>query len=342
MRKISYLLILAVVAFSACKEGFKKAKDGTMYQVIPAKGGKLITDGNIIAIDILVKYKDSTLSNTYEDGMAQFAPYDTAQLPPLYKEVFKNIHVGDSIIMKLSTDSIMKQGQAAPFMKKGEFIVVNYKISNAFATQQEADSARKIAMVNAEAIAKVKSAEQLTKDDKILTDYFKKNNIKVQKAPKGTYVEIIQPGTGANIDTSNSVKVLYTGKTLAGVEFDSNTDPAKGNIHEPLLANLTGENDPSLGIPVIQGWGDGFSLLNKGAKAKLYVPSPLAYGKMARSAEITANSILVFDIEIVDVLNRAQAKVAAEEQNKKMQEMQKRYMDSAKQAQAQAPAPQKK
>jgi FKBP-type peptidyl-prolyl cis-trans isomerase FkpA len=341
MRKISYLLLLAVVAFSACKEQFKKAKDGTEYMVIPSKGGKLITDGNIIAINMLVKYKDSVLADTYAAGMPQFAPYDTAQLPPPYKEIFKNLHVGDSIIMRSSTDSIIKQGHAAPFMQKGQFIVINYKISNAYTSQQEADSARKLAMVGAEAIAKVKAAEQLKKDDKTLTDYFAKNNIKATKAPEGTYVEIITPGTGNNIDTSVVAKANYSGTVLGGkIPFDSNTDPSKGRM-EPLAVNMT--NDPSLGQPLIKGMTDGFTLLNKGAKAKLYIPSSLAYGAQAGGPNLPANSILVFDITVLDVMNKAQAKADVEAKTKKMQDMQKHYMDSVKKAQpataAPAPAP---
>ncbi len=338
MRKFSYLLLTAVVAFSACKESFKKAKDGTQYQIIPATGGKLVTTGNIMELNILVKYKDSVLFNSVETGMPQFAPYDTAQFPPLYKEIFKTLHVGDSITIKLSTDTIIKQGQSAPFMQKGQFIIQSYKIINSFATQAEADSARKIALVKAEAIGKAKAAEQIKKDDKILTEFFAKNNIKATKAPQGTYVQIITPGTGANIDTSVVVKTNYTGKTLDGKMFDSNTDPSKGHV-QPLSVNMTA--DQSLGVSVIKGWTDGMTLLNKGAKAKFYIPSSLGYGSQGAGADIAPNSILVFDIEVVDVLNRAQAKVAADEQAKQMQAMQKHYMDSVQKLQPKAGATQK-
>jgi FKBP-type peptidyl-prolyl cis-trans isomerase len=337
MRKVSYLLLLAAIAFSACKEGFKKAKDGTEYQIITAKGGKLITNGNIMELNAAVYYntkgKDSLLFSSYENGMPQYAPYDTANFPPLYKEIFKTLHIGDSITVKVSTDSIIAKGQGAPFMEKGQFILQHYKITNAYETQAQADSARKIAMVNAEAIAKVKEAEQLKKDDKTLTDYFAKNNIKAVKAPEGTYVEIIQPGTGNNIDTTVVAKVNYTGKTLKGVMFDSNTDPSKGHV-QPYNVNMT--NDPSLGQNVIKGWKDGLTLLNKGAKAKFYIPSPLAYGPQAGGPEIGANEILVFDIDVIDVLNKDQARADMVVLQKKMEEMQKHYVDSMTKAQAQA------
>lgn len=117
---------------------------------------------------------------------------------------------------------------------------------------------------------------------------------------------------------------------MDGHIFDSNTDPAKGPVH-PLIVNMT--SDPSLGVTVIKGWTDGMTLLNKGAKAKFYIPSSLGYGAQGAGADIAPNSILIFDIEVADVLNKAQAKIAAEEQNKQMQAMQKHYMDSVQKLQ---------
>ena len=325
MRKISYLLLLVVVAFSACKQSFKKAKDGSEFMVISGKNGKLVTAGNIIEMEIMVKYKDSVLYSTYETGMPQYAPYDTAQFPESYKEIFRTLHVGDSIVIKMPTDTLIKMGQSAPFMQKGNFVIQNYKVKNAFATQAEADKAREAAMSGAEMKMKAKSEEQIKKDDKILQDYFAKNNIKAVKAPLGTYVQILTPGTGANIDTSVVAKINYTGKTLDGKVFDSNTDPSKGHM-EPLLANMT--TDQNLGLNVISGWKDGLTLLNKGAKAKLYIPSSLAYGPTGAGNDIGPNAVLMFDVEVLDVLSRAQAAQAAVAMRSKMEAMQKHYMDS--------------
>jgi FKBP-type peptidyl-prolyl cis-trans isomerase len=53
---------------------------------------------------------------------------------------------------------------------------------------------------------------------------------------------------------------------------------------------------------VIQGWDEGLTLLNEGAKATLYIPSPLAYGERKRSEVIVENSILVFDVELLEII----------------------------------------
>jgi hypothetical protein len=116
---------------------------------------------------------------------------------------------------------------------------------------------------------------------------------------------------------------------MDGTLFDSNTDPSKGHV-EPFNVNLT--DDVELGAGVIKGWTDGLKMLNKGAKAKFYIPSPLAYGKQKVGNDIKENSILIFDIEVVDVLNRAQAKAVVEAKKKMMKAKQERFYDSIKKA----------
>ena len=52
---------------------------------------------------------------------------------------------------------------------------------------------------------------------------------------------------------------------------------------------------------VIPGWDEGLQLLKGGSKAKLLIPSTLAYGPRQAGEVIKPNSILIFDVEIVDV-----------------------------------------
>jgi hypothetical protein len=100
-------------------------------------------------------------------------------------------------------------------------------------------------------------------------------------------------------------------------------------------------NNQMLGGGVIKGWTDGMTLLNKGAKAKFYIPSSLAYGAQGAGADIGPNEILVFDIEVLDIMNQTQALSYIDSTQKRMQEMQQRMMDSMQKAQPQ-PAPAQK
>ena len=42
--------------------------------------------------------------------------------------------------------------------------------------------------------------------------------------------------------------------------------------------------------------------MKEGGKAKLYIPADLAYGELGAGELIKPNSVLVFDIELVEVL----------------------------------------
>ena len=122
---------------------------------------------------------------------------------------------------------------------------------------------------------------------------------------------------------------------MQGRIFDSNVDTTGGRPSQPLLVSMS--NDPSLGITVIKGWNDGLSLLNKGAKARFYIPSPLGYGSQAQGPDIKANEILIFDITVADVLDRTRATVANAQMQKMMMDQREAMMRAQQQAQQQAP-----
>ena len=53
---------------------------------------------------------------------------------------------------------------------------------------------------------------------------------------------------------------------------------------------------------VFQGWDIGIVLLKDGGKGVLYIPSTLAYGERG-ACGIAPNSELIFDVELVDIIN---------------------------------------
>ncbi|MGB2995790.1 MAG: FKBP-type peptidyl-prolyl cis-trans isomerase [Ferruginibacter sp.] len=333
MRKFSFLFILTVTVLAACKTPFKKGLEGTEYKIISNGGKESLTTGKFLQAHMARYYTtangDSLLSDTRNDGGPIIMPFDSLSIPPEFFTVLKQMKKGDSAVLRIIIDSLMKKN---PFglpesFKKGHYLLTTLKLDNIYESPDVADSATK---AEAELVTKRKekqAVEQVKTDEKLLADFFAKNKIKPQKTAEGTYVEIIQPGTGPLIDTSVVVTANYTGSVLNGKVFDSNTDTSFHHT-EPLPVNMT--NDMSLGSPVIKGWTDGLKLLNKGAKAKLYIPSHLAYGPMSRGENLPPNSVLVFDMEVLDILSKAQAKATIEEKRQKMQEEQNQYMDSVK------------
>ena len=134
-------------------------------------------------------------------------------------------------------------------------------------------------------------------DDKILQDYFKTKNIHPQKTAAGVYYTINKKGKGAPAKEGQTVTVRYTGMTIEGNVFDSNTDSAYHHVTDFKFEIGKGR--------VIKGWDDAMTLLNKGSEATLYIPSEMAYGSMGQGRKIPPNTVLIFDVNIVDIVKTA-------------------------------------
>jgi FKBP-type peptidyl-prolyl cis-trans isomerase FkpA len=337
-------LSVVILAVGCTDQRFKKSKDGSEYKIIRNENAKKAVKGDFLELNVVAKYKDSVLFSSIENSAPRFIPYDTASLPPFYKDVYE----GDSLVIRQSTDSIIKTGQGAPWMQKGQYIYQSFKVVKLFNNKVSVDSVAKTFEATARIKAYKKTSEsieeeiakdatQVKEDDKIITDYLAKNNIKANKTPWGTYVSITTPGTGPNLNENDVAVINYTGKTLKDTTFDSNTDK-KFNHVEPLDVDM-GE------FRVIPGWIDGLKLMQKGSKGKLIIPSFLAYRKNGRPPKIGPDENLVFDIEITDVLTQDQFQKEREAKQRMMQmqqQMMQQQMQQQRQQPQQPPTPPKK
>jgi FKBP-type peptidyl-prolyl cis-trans isomerase FkpA len=119
----------------------------------------------------------------------------------------------------------------------------------------------------------------------VMLAYASANGINATVHSSGLYYEITNPGSGPTPSGTSKVYVKYTGKLTDGTVFDSQTN-----------ASLTGWVLNGL----ITGWQIGLPLIQKGGTIKLIIPSSLAYGCQTVGS-IPANSVLYFEIELVDV-----------------------------------------
>ena len=128
-------------------------------------------------------------------------------------------------------------------------------------------------------------AQKQEESKKQLEEYTKE----AQKTDSGLQYIMIEQGKGVNPKKGQNVSVHYSGFLLDGTKFDSSLDRG-----EPIQFPI-GEGR------VIPGWDEGISLLKKGGKAKLIIPPSLGYGDRP-VGPIPANSTLIFDVELVDIL----------------------------------------
>ncbi|MEO1409626.1 MAG: FKBP-type peptidyl-prolyl cis-trans isomerase [Bacteroidota bacterium] len=128
---------------------------------------------------------------------------------------------------------------------------------------------------------------QADKDQNLILQYAIDNKLPLQSTPEGIYYLLENEGTGeARPDVSSLIVAHYHGSLLDGTVFDSSVDRG-----EPLEFGLGG---------VIQGWQIAIPLLKMGGKGKFFIPSELAYGSRGAGNDIPPNSVLIFDIELID------------------------------------------
>jgi FKBP-type peptidyl-prolyl cis-trans isomerase len=108
----------------------------------------------------------------------------------------------------------------------------------------------------------------------------------VKTTESGLQYIMVQEGTGKSPTLKDTVKAHYKGALINGQVFDNSYDRG-----QPAEFPVEG---------VIKGWTEALQLMKVGGKAKLFVPPELGYGAAARPG-IPANSVLVFDVELLDV-----------------------------------------
>lgn len=131
-----------------------------------------------------------------------------------------------------------------------------------------------------------KSKEE--KEQDLLQTYITENKITTEPTSSGLYYIETKAGTGAKAKSGDKVKIHYTGTLIDGERFDSSAGK------DPI------EYTHGIG-QVIKGWDEGIALMKVGGKAKLIIPSSLAYGTRGKST-IPGYSTLLFDVELVDVI----------------------------------------
>jgi FKBP-type peptidyl-prolyl cis-trans isomerase FklB len=109
--------------------------------------------------------------------------------------------------------------------------------------------------------------------------------------PSGLQYKIITAGTGPKPTAADTVVCNYKGTLLNGKEFDSSYkrgQPATFPVGQ-----------------VIKGWTEALQLMPVGSKWELYIPSDLAYGARQAGPDITPESTLVFEVELMSIQPKA-------------------------------------
>lgn len=142
-----------------------------------------------------------------------------------------------------------------------------------------------------------KAARQAELDKVNYKDYIAENEAFLAKnkersgvitTPSGLQYEVVKMGTGEKPTAESTVKVHYTGTLVDGTEFDSSVE--RGT---PAQFPVSG---------VIPGWTEALQLMPVGSIFKLYIPENLAYGARAAGDAIKPFSTLIFQVELLEIV----------------------------------------
>jgi len=295
---------------TAQPQGFSRTKSGLEYRIYQRANGRYLlrTDvnpagdpayatriGKVLGAHLQYRTaKDSVLfSSRQQLGVPAQIPLSELQTRGGIEEAVTLLQPGDSGVFRFNVDSIFAKSfrqPVPPFLKKGGNTMTLLVKAQKLMTQEEAmaDQQKMMALVQQKADAE--AAGLIEKDEVVIQEYLKKNNLTGQKTLGGTYYVVTKAGSGAKPQTGQQVSVLYTGMLLDGKVFDS----SEKNGGQPITFALGAGQ-------VIKGWDQGLAALPQGTKAILLIPSPLAYGSRGAGPDIPANAILRFDVEMVEV-----------------------------------------
>lgn len=277
---------VASLLLSACNQGndngFEQADNGLKYkfhkknsqQERPARGDVVIISMTYETADGDVLFTTSGMERTYMQTVK--SPTHTGGS---FEEALAMMHVGDSATFKINAHDFLK------FSMQQENLPENIDPESDIRVHVKLQNILKKDDFGNQIVENLHVSEE--KEMELLENYLELTNTTSKADSSGLYVISLTEGTGKMPEPGDEVTVHYTGTYISGEPFDS-------SLGKQPFTFIIGEGS------VIKGWELGLQQIKEGGKARLIIPSKLAYGKNGKG-DILPYSTLIFEIELIDV-----------------------------------------
>src|SRR5690606_6949203 len=292
---LSAAVLAASVSMVACQKKTETTSDGIEYTYIK-EGKEKPKDGEYVVYHYTARTdKDSVFLSSYDfptPGYMQYQDSVDGEIEGI-NEIFQALKKGDSIVVNATAEKIIGPG-LPPFLSTGQNISLSIGVVDVLEEQVFQDYFNDL--------FEASQKKQTDKDVQILEEYIAENNLNATKTESGLFYVIEEEGDGPEVEAGSTVSENYTGYVLDGRVFDTSSEEVakannkfmEGRPYEPNEFQVgMGRDNP--------GRDEGLQHVRKGSKAKLLMRSTLAYGNQQVSEEITANSVLIFDVGVTDV-----------------------------------------
>jgi len=304
-KKAAFIALSGVLIVGACNKspypGYETTEDGLYYKFYKhnENGKKVSQEGDMLKLSMTCKNsKDSISFDSRKFAPGSFGfQYSKSTFGNLFMKALSMLSPGDSASFVISADSVFNVNlpaeQIPPFIEKGTLLTFNFKVDTVL-TKEEVQKEQAKQMEEYKAVMEMRKNEE----PKILANYLQENNIKVKPTKSGLYFIEIVKGKGKKPQDGESIRVNYTGRFVNGDVFDtSDEEMAKQAGVYSEERKPYGPAEFVIG-KLIAGMNEGLKMMQPGGKAKMIIPSELAYGNGQGMMEPYAT--LVFDVEFID------------------------------------------
>lgn len=282
--------ILTAVSFAQVLETEK----GLKHEFHTNQDGALPKIGDLISLHMrIVDEKGEEIRNSFSEGKPILFPLKYPHFDADIYEAVALMSEGDSASFWINADSMYLKVFRKPFpetMTHGTDLKVTIKTFKIRSQQEYKEEQTSYYNSNLKESPEI-IAKRKKKEEAKIQAYIKKLGFEFNKTEKGVYYTIIEKKLDQDKfpKEGHAVVFNYVGQLIDGTVFESSYE----NIGHSITFTV-GSGD------VIDGWDDAFRNIPNGAKAKMIIPSHLAYGNIAKD-KIPANAILIFDVHVVAI-----------------------------------------
>jgi FKBP-type peptidyl-prolyl cis-trans isomerase FkpA len=266
-------MMTMAIFFAGCKDssrfpGYTEAEPGIYYKLhIPGENGKKAKDEDYYEVRMQNKYN----GKIFFDSEFQNAS-GTMLMQSSASRYFSVLGEGDSATFLLPGGDL-----SLPGMPDTGMVEMNVKI---------------VRILNADEVQKLERSADPDLDEQVMIHrYLVKNKINAKTDSSGVYYASVKEGAGDNPSYGKTVNVIYSGMLLNGKPIDGNADAGV-----PFSFPYGAEGQ------VIPGIMKALSYMKAGGKAKIILPSPLAFGVNGSSTGIVPpHTPVIYELELVSV-----------------------------------------
>lgn len=259
-------------------KGYTKLANKSYLKYLQKSNGTTVTEtGGALFIKILfITENDSVFIDVNKEAQTPSYPMrmDSAEYAGDFLDVLSKLHVGDSVKVFMSLDSLKKYYPDEFVFEEQwdsmEYLGMAVKVDSMYSRQ-------KTMQLQAQAAAEREAAyKQLVYDDSVkLALYLSLNKYPDKPDYNGIWYRTLKEGSGEQVKGGDEVSITYKYSHAEGKVISDST-----------FTYIIGE------VEMIEGWKIGVARMRKGEKAIWIIPSELAYQD---------GHTIIFEVKLLDI-----------------------------------------